>query len=85
MTIAMTMGTTIVMTTLMTINYDNLYDKFFCMSMPACNCDDSNSRCASECWIIIVTALAAVMSMRVSKSQESNIDPNSHAQPAPEF
>ena len=28
MTIAMTMGTTIVMTTLMTINYDNLYDKF---------------------------------------------------------
>ena len=24
----MTMGTTIVMTTLMTINYDNLYDKF---------------------------------------------------------
>ena len=35
MTIAMTMGTTIVMTTLMTINYDNLYDKILCMSMPA--------------------------------------------------
>ena len=35
--------------------------------------------------IIIVTALATVTPMRVSKSQESNIDPNSHAQPAPEF
>ena len=76
MTIAMTMGTTIVMTTLMTINYDNLYDKLIIMPaimMTLC------------CWIIIVTALAAVMSMPVSKSQESNIDPNSHAQPAPEF
>ena len=81
MTIAMTMGTTIVMTTLMTINYDNLYDKF--KIMPAIMM--TNSRYAADCWIIIVTVLAALMSMRVSKSQESNIDPNSHAQPAPEF